>query len=106
MANGGIIGPTNKTSFGKNKVTAKTSSTPSAATVGSDTRLINTLVVAGGGAAGMDNSGGGGAGGVLQTNCLSVSGCEALGAVSVMACNFLLRLMDKNTRLHLLKWMH
>ena len=82
-SNGGVIGVSNKTSFGDNKVTSKTSSTPSAVTVGSGTRLIDTLVVAGGGAAGMDNSGGGGAGGVLRTNCLSVSGNQALGAVVI-----------------------
>ena len=82
-ANGGVLGVSNKTSFGKNTVTAKTSSTPSAVTTQPGTRFINTLVVAGGGAAGMDNSGGGGAGGVLQTNCVPVSGCQALGAVVI-----------------------
>jgi hypothetical protein len=46
---------------------------------------INTLVTAGGGAAGMDNSGGGGAGGVLQTNCISVTGGSSLGAVVIGA---------------------
>ena len=77
-ANGGIIGATNRTSYGKNKVTSKIAGTPSAATLGSGTRLIDTLVVAGGGAAGMDNSGGGGAGGVIRTQ-LPVSGCQVLG---------------------------
>ena len=58
MANGGIIGPDNKTSFGKNKVTKKTSS--GTITTQPGTRLANVLVVAGGGGGGY--SGGGGAG--------------------------------------------
>ena len=90
MANGGIIGPTNTTSFGKNKVTAKTASTPTIATTQPGTRIINTLVVAGGGAGGNSADsggagGGGGAGGVLQTNCLSVVGCQVLGAATIGA---------------------
>ena len=49
-ANGGIIGKTNTTSFGKNKVTSKTSS--GAVTTQPGTRLIDYLVVAGGGGGG------------------------------------------------------
>ena len=59
--NGGIIGPTNVTSFGKNKVTSKTSSGD--ITLQSGTRVIDYLVVAGGGGASSDFGGGGGAGG-------------------------------------------
>ena len=58
--NGGIIGPTNVTSFGKNKVTSKTSSGD--ITLQSGTRVIDYLVVAGGGGASSDFGGGGGAG--------------------------------------------
>ena len=56
--NGGIIGPTNITSFGKNKVTTKTASTPSAATTQPGTRIAQMLLVAGGGAGGGDGGGG------------------------------------------------
>ena len=45
--NGGIIGPVNATSFGKNKITSKTSS--GNITLQSGTGIIKTLVVAGGG---------------------------------------------------------
>ena len=83
MANGGIIGPVNITSRGKNTVTTKTSSTPSAVTTQSGTRLVNTLVVAGGGGGG-GYYGGGGGGGVLQTNDIPVSGSTALGAVTCL----------------------
>ena len=64
--NGGLIGKTNTTSFGKNKVTTKTASTsPSALTTQPGTRLAQLLLVAGGGAGGGDGAGGGGAGGVI-----------------------------------------
>ena len=56
--NGGIIGPTIQTSFGKNKVTTKTSSSPSAVTTQPGTRLIDTIIVAGGGGGGDDGGGG------------------------------------------------
>ena len=46
MANGGIIGPTNVTSFGKNTQTVKTSSGDITTQPG--TRLIDFVVVAGG----------------------------------------------------------
>lgn len=62
--NGGIIGKTNSTSFGKNKTTQVTASgcytTPS--TVGA----VQVAVIAGGGGAGGDKGGGGGAGGLLN----------------------------------------
>ena len=60
-ANGGVIGKTNKTSFGKNTQTVKTSS--GSVTTQSGTRVVQSLIVAGGGASG-GGSGGGGAGGL------------------------------------------
>ena len=59
--NGGIIGVTNKASFGKSKQTVKTSS--GSVTTQPGTRTIQSLIVAGGGASG-GGSGGGGAGGL------------------------------------------
>ena len=50
MANGGIIGPTNTTSFGKNTIHNKTSS--GCFTTQPGTRLANVVVVAGGGGGG------------------------------------------------------
>ena len=44
-ANGGIIGVSNKASFGKNKTTTKTSS--GNITVQQGTRLVDTLVIGG-----------------------------------------------------------
>ena len=83
-ANGGIIGVTNATSFGKNKVTTVTSSAPSALTTQPGTRFINTIVVAGGGgSARICAAGGGGAGGVVQTDDIPVSGATALGAATI-----------------------
>ena len=66
MANGGIIGPVNVTSRGKNTQTVKTST--GTVTTQPGTRIVRTLVVAGGGSGyGQpgDNyyGGGGGAGG-------------------------------------------
>ena len=58
--NGGIIGKTNQTSFGKCTVTTKTST--GCLTTQPGTRLVSALVVAGGGG-GSYNGGGGGAGG-------------------------------------------
>ena len=83
MANGGIIGPTNVTSFGKNKVTTKTASTsPSALTTQPGTRTARMLLVAGGGAGGGDGGGGGGAGGVICQE-IPVAGGSALGALVI-----------------------
>ena len=59
--NGGIIGKTNKSSFGKCTVTSKTSS--GTFTTQPGTRLVDYLVVAGGGGGGFRLNGGGGAGG-------------------------------------------
>ena len=50
MANGGIIGPENKTSFGKDKVTSQTSTGDLTTQPG--TRIADVLVVAGGGGGG------------------------------------------------------
>ena len=63
MANGGIIGPPNLTSFGKNTITTKTSS--GSLTTQPGTRVAQTLIVAGGagGGGGSGGGGGGGAGG-------------------------------------------
>ena len=74
-ANGGVIGKTNKSSFGKNTVTSKTSS--GCITAQSGTRVIDYLVIAGGGGGGAGQNcgpgcngaggGGGGAGGVFAS---------------------------------------
>ena len=88
MANGGIIGPINITSRGKNTQTSQTSSTPSAVTTQPGTRLVQTLIVAGGagGGAGIGGAGGGGgAGGVRCVSSISVCGNTALGAVTIGA---------------------
>ena len=50
MANGGIIGPVNVTSRGKNKQTVKTSTGD--ITTQSTTRLVKAVIVAGGGGGG------------------------------------------------------
>ena len=81
--NGGIIGKSNKTSFGKNTVSTKTSSTPSAVTTQPNTRLVDFLVVAGGGGGG--HAAGGGAGGFRKFESQPVSGNTALGAVTIGA---------------------
>ena len=47
--NGGIIGPVNTISAGKNKITSTTCTGSSTFTTQSGTRVINLLVVAGGG---------------------------------------------------------
>ena len=63
-ANGGVIGVSNKTSFGKCTVTSKTST--GTITTQPGTRLVETLVVAGGGGSGYGNGGGGGGGGFRE----------------------------------------
>jgi len=80
--NGGIIGPVNVTSRGKNTVTTKTSSGDITTQPG--TKIANVLVVAGGGGGGGNRGAGGGAGGVLQSSCVSVLGANAY-AVTVGA---------------------
>jgi hypothetical protein len=95
MANGGIIGPVNQTSFGKDTITTKTSSTPSAVTTQPGTRLIKTVIVAGGGGGGggtsscgggggSNGSVGGGAGGLRNLE-IQTQGNTALGAVTIGA---------------------
>ena len=69
MANGGIIGPTNKTSFGKNTITKKTST--GCISLQPGTKIIDAAVVAGGGGG---SSGGGGAGGLRQFTSIPASG--------------------------------
>ena len=63
--NGGIVGKSNKASFGKCTQTVKTSSGD--VTLQSGTRVVEAFMVAGGGAGGRGspNGGGGGAGGVV-----------------------------------------
>ena len=70
--NGGIIGKKNVTSFGKDKVTTKTSS--GCLTTQSSTRVVQASIVAGGGggAAGCGGGGGGGAGGFI---CKEINVC-------------------------------
>ena len=68
--NGGIIGPVNVTSRGKNTVTIKTSS--GCDSLQSGTRIIKTAVVAGGGGGGGGYSGGGAGG--LQNIEINASG--------------------------------
>ena len=63
-SNGGIIGKTNKTSFGKCTVTSKTSS--GCISLQSGTRVVSSLVIAGGGGSSSNGAGGGGAGGVKK----------------------------------------
>ena len=86
--NGGIIGPVNTISAGKNTLTAITASgptSPALAATQPGTRLINALIVAGGGGGGRNQSGGGGAGGVKDNLNIPVSGGSALGAAVVGA---------------------
>ena len=84
MANGGIIGPINITSFGKCTVTTKTSS--GSITTQPGTRLIQSVIVGGGGGgnAGFASEGGGGSGGGGIATCeIAVSGntsyCATVG---------------------------
>ena len=60
-SNGGIIGKSNRASFGKNTTTTKTATTTF--TLQPGTRQIQTLLVGGGGAGGTRLGGGGGGGG-------------------------------------------
>ena len=61
-SNGGIIGVSNKTSFGKCVQTVKTST--GNVTTQSGTRIVKTLLVAGGGGGGRTHAAGGGGGGL------------------------------------------
>ena len=60
-SNGGVIGKTNKSSFGKDTVTSKTSSGNITAQPG--TRVVQATTVAGGGGGASRGGGGGGGGG-------------------------------------------
>ena len=71
MANGGIIGPVNVTSRGKNTQTVKTST--GTVTTQPGTRIVRTVVVAGGAGGGF-NAGGGGAGGLREIDNIPVCG--------------------------------
>jgi hypothetical protein len=74
--NGGIIGKTNQTSFGKCTVTSKTSS--GNLTTQPGTRVVSYAVVAGGGGGSNgDAGGGGGAGGLRTAVCQSICGATA-----------------------------
>ncbi len=74
-SNGGIIGKTNKTSFGKCTVTTKTSS--GTVTTQPGTRVVKTAIIAGGGAGG--DRGGGGAGGLRNIE-INTTGGSTLSA--------------------------
>jgi hypothetical protein len=70
--NGGIIGKTNLSSFGKDTVTSRTST--GAVTTQPGTRMVRTLVVAGGGGGGVNGGGGAGGGGFRDISGIAVSG--------------------------------
>ena len=87
-SNGGIIGKKNNTSFGKDKVTTKTST--GCVSLGAGTTVINAVVVAGGGGGGPTGPGcnggaGGGAGGARIIECIPVTGGSSV-PVTVGAC--------------------
>ena len=71
--NGGVIGPVNVTSKGKNTITSKTSSAPSAVTTQPGTRLIKALIVAGGSGGGAGIGGAGGGGGAGGLKCIEIN---------------------------------
>ena len=74
--NGGIIGKSNKASFGKDTVTSTTPTGSSTVTLQSGTRVIDTLIVAGGGSGGgFFISGGGGGGGFRTLEAINAQGC-------------------------------
>ena len=70
-SNGGIIGKTNLSSFGKDTVTSRTST--GAVTTQPGTRMVRTLVVAGGGGGGVNGGGGAGSGGFRDISGIAVS---------------------------------
>ena len=57
--NGGIIGVSNKTSFGKDTITSTTCPGSATLTTQPGTRVIQSLVIAGGGGGGFDDGGAG-----------------------------------------------
>ena len=74
-SNGGIIGKTNKTSFGKCTQTVVTSD--GCHTTQPGTGVVKVLLVGGGAGGGNNQGGGGGAGGAEVFNCVSVNGNTA-----------------------------
>ena len=80
--NGGVVGKTNKSSFGANAVTTKTAS--GSITTRSGTTQIEYLVIAGGGGGGLAaGTGGGGAGGYRSSVAGETSGGGASAEPSV-----------------------
>ena len=77
--NGGIIGKSNKTSFGKCTVTTKTASGDITTQAG--TRVVQALLIGAGGSGANDRGGGGGAGGYLCVASIPVCGSTAYAAV-------------------------
>ena len=69
--NGGVIGVSNKSSFGKNTVTSITST--GCHTTQPGTQLLSAELVAGGGSGNTNQGGGGGAGGFITVSCISVN---------------------------------
>ena len=69
-ANGGIIGASNKTSFGKNTITSITAT--GCHTTQEGTTLVDAFIVGGGGSGASDRGGGGGGGGVRTIQCIPV----------------------------------
>ena len=80
-SNGGIIGKSNKTSFGKNKITAVNATGCFTSQPG--TTAIKTLVIAGGGAGSFDKGGGAGAGGLLNPGA-DITICSSTGDNAAM----------------------
>ena len=71
-SNGGVIGKTNKTSFGKCTVTSITST--GTITTQPGTGVVETLIIAGGGGGNKARGGGGGAGGMIRCTTANVCG--------------------------------
>ena len=87
-SNGGLIGKSNKASFGKSKVTSFTSSGNFCTSA--VTRVVETLVIAGGGGGGSNEGGGGGAGGYRELEvpvCGSTQYSVTVGAAGAAASN-------------------
>ena len=74
-ANGGVIGVSNKSSFGKCTVTSITST--GCHTTQPGTQLLSAEIVAGGGSGNTNQGGGGGAGGFITVSCISVNRATA-----------------------------
>ena len=73
-ANGGIIGPVNPISAGKNIITSTTCTGSNTFTTQPGTQLVRALVIGGGGGGGMNSGGGGGGGGFRDICGISVYG--------------------------------